>query len=200
MRLVANCAVLSNRWVFNGKRALLVRVALVTHKVDGRLLEVVFISILPVGIVAIGADHLAFLDRVMRRKRVEAVDLRVALVTRLRLLDRHHQTLGPSDIRMTDADKLRHAGSWMRIVAVGASHAVMLVDRGMPGHRRRTRVATEAQILPAGFQDLAVRIVTGRAVKVVGTANLVRAGDPLEFLHVAVAFVADSGRHRAEML
>ena len=50
------------------------------------------------------------------------------------------------------------------------------------------------------LQDLAVRIVAGRAVEPVGTANLVRAGNLLELLHVAVAPVADPRRNRAEMV
>ena len=45
-----------------------------------------------------------------------------------------------------------------------------------------------------------MRIVAGGAVEAVRTADLVRAGDFLELLHVAVAFVADSRRDRAEML
>ena len=40
VRLMANAAVLADRRVFEGKRALLLRVALVAHQVDGRLLEV----------------------------------------------------------------------------------------------------------------------------------------------------------------
>ena len=89
---------------------------------------------------------------------------------------------------MVDVDDLRHAGPRVRIVAVGAGHAVVLVDRGMPGHRRRAGVATQAEVLPAVFLDLAVRVVAGRAVEAVGTANLVRAGNLLELLHVAVAW------------
>ena len=58
----------------------------------------------------------------------------------------------------------------------------------------------QAQVLPAGFLDLAVRIVAGGAVEAVGAANLVRAGDLLELLHVAVAPVADSRRHCAQVL
>ena len=58
----------------------------------------------------------------------------------------------------------------------------------------------QAQVLPAGFLDLAVRIVAGGAVEAVGAANLVRAGNLLELLHVAVALVADSRRDRAQVL
>ena len=97
------------------------------------------------------------------------------------------QPLGPRDVRVADVDDLRHAGSRVRIVAIGAGHAVVLVDRGMPGHRRGARVATEAEVLPARLLDLTVRIVAGGAVEAVGAANLVRAGDLLELLHVAVA-------------
>ena len=68
VRLMADAAVLPDRRVLEGERPLLLRVALVAQQVDGRLLEVVLISVLPVRIVAIGADHLAFLDRVMRRQ------------------------------------------------------------------------------------------------------------------------------------
>ena len=44
VRLMANAAVLANRRVFKGKRALLLRVALVAQQVDGRLLEVLPVS------------------------------------------------------------------------------------------------------------------------------------------------------------
>ena len=51
---------------------------------------------------------------------------------------------------MTDVDELRHAGPRVRIVAVGAGHAVVLVDRGVPGHGRRAGVAT-AGTGPSGW-------------------------------------------------
>ena len=108
--------------------------------------------------------------------------------------------LRPHHLGMGDAHELRHAGLRMRIVAIRAGHAVVLVDRGVPGHRRRAGVATEAEVLPAVFLDLAVRIVAGRAVEAVGAANLVRAGDLLQLALVAVATVADSRRDRAEMV
>ena len=54
---------------------------------------------------------------------------------------------------MVDVDDLRHAGPRMRIVAIGAGHAVVLVDRGVPGHRRRAGVATAGRG-PSGWISL----------------------------------------------
>ena len=122
----------------------------------------------------------------------------MALVARLRLLDRHRQPLGPRHLVVIDIDHLRNVGPRVRIVAVGAAHAVVLVDRGVPSHRRRTGMATQAEVLPAGFLDLAVRVVACCAVEAVGTANLMWAGNLLVHLHVAVAAIADSWRIRAK--
>ena len=61
VRLVADRAVLGHRRVRVGERSLLLRMALVAEQVDRLRLQVPLQ--LPVRIVAIGADHLAFLDR-----------------------------------------------------------------------------------------------------------------------------------------
>ena len=95
---------------------------------------------------------------------------------------------------------LRHAGMRVRIVAIGAVHAVMGVDRRMPGHRRRAVMARQTQLAPRLLQNLPVRIVASRAIEPVLSANLVRPGNLLKLLHVAVAIVADPRRNRAEVL
>ena len=93
MRLVADAAILGDGRVFIGKRALLLGVAFPTQHVDMLGLE---ISLqLPVRVVAVGADHLALLDRMMRRQGVLAEDLGMALVAGLGFLDRHGKPLEP---------------------------------------------------------------------------------------------------------
>ncbi len=83
-------AVFANRRVFEGKRALLIRMALVAQQVNGRFLEV--ICFLTVGVVAVGAHHFPFLDGMVRGKCIQAIDFRMAFVARLGLLDGHHAT------------------------------------------------------------------------------------------------------------
>ena len=63
MRVVANVAVLADRRMFEGKRPLLLRMALVTQKIDRRLLQIP--RLLTVRIMAVGTDHLAFFDRMV---------------------------------------------------------------------------------------------------------------------------------------
>ena len=96
----------------------------------------------------------------------------------------------------TCGTQARGCGLWQSVQAT----PLMLVDRGVPGHGRRAVWHLQAQVLPAGFLDLAVRVVAGGAVETVGAANLVRAGDLLEVLHVAVATVANPRRHGAQVL
>jgi len=49
VRVVANVAILANRLMLEGKRALLFRMTLVAQQVDGRLLEVLLVSYCPCG-------------------------------------------------------------------------------------------------------------------------------------------------------
>ena len=100
VRLVTIDAVLGCRWVLVNKRALLLRVATITNLVHGICLQVPLE--LAMRIVAVGADHLAFLDGMVRRKRAEGVDLRVASVANFGFLDGHRQSGGSADTRVTD--------------------------------------------------------------------------------------------------
>jgi hypothetical protein len=70
----------------------------------------------------------------------------------------------------------------------------------MPGHRGSARVAAQAEFFPAFLFDFAVRIMARGAVEAVGSANLMRAGDLLEFLLIAVALVANVRRHGAHIV
>ena len=94
------------------------------------LLEIPFR--LAMGVMAIGAGHFAFSDRVMRWQHRAAPDLRMALVARLRFVDRHWQPLGPLHRCVADIGHLRHIAVRMRVVAVGTRHTGQVVRRGMP--------------------------------------------------------------------
>ncbi len=124
----------------------------------------------------------------------------MALVAGLRLLDRHGQALGLLHAIVVDVDDLPHVGVRVRIVAVGAGHAVALVGRRVPGHRGGALVAAQAQVLAGRLFDLAVRVVAGRAVEAVGPADLVRPGDAEQVAHVAVALQAQVRGHRAQVV
>lgn len=201
MWIMASVAVLADWRMLEGKRPLLLRVAFVANQIDGRLLEIA--CFLTVRIVAIGANHLSFLDGMVGRKRIEAIDLLVALVASGGFVDRHLPTTGSRDARavpMIDVHNLRHARARVRIVAVGAGHAVLMMCRRMPCHRRGAGVAFQAEILSGLFDDLPVRVMTGRAIKAVGPADLVRSGDLLVVLHVGMAAEADSRRDGAQVI
>jgi hypothetical protein len=195
VRLMANTTVLRDGRMRVGKRPLLLHVALVAELVDVQTLGLQVGVLLPVRVVAVRADHLAFLDRVMRRQGVHGVDLRMALVAGFRFLDRHLQTLLVRHAVVADAHKLLHAGVRMRVVAIGARHIHQVVRRGVPSHdRRMLAVAGKAQI-PAGFfQDLAMGIMAGGAVEAVGSADLMRPRDAGKLRHIAMALEADVRR------
>ena len=132
-----------------------------------------------------------------------AENLRMALVARPRLIHGHGQSLGPVDVRVGERHRScqRHIASRMRIVAVGARDPEIAVSRGMPCHGRRSALmAFKAQVLARALANLAVRIVARGAVETVRTANLVRAGNHLKFLHVAVALVANVGGDSVEVV
>ena len=123
MRLVANRAILRHRRMLIGERPLFLRLATVTDQIHGRLLEIALG--LAVRIMAIGAQHLAFFDRMVRRHRVSGIDVAVALVAGERLVDGHRQARRPPDVRVLNVDKLVHVQIWMRIMAVGTGDAVL---------------------------------------------------------------------------
>ena len=198
MRLVANRTVLANRRMFDGERSLLFRVALVAQKIDGRFLEVV--RCLTVGVVAIGAHHFPFHDGMVRGKLVQSEDFRMALVARLRLLHAHRQPIRTLNRHVADIDDLRHVGFRVRIVAIGAGDPVDIMRRRVPRHRGSARMTLQAEILPAFLFDLAMGIVARGAVETVGSANLMRAGDLLEFLLIAMALVANARRYGAQIV
>ncbi len=86
-------------------------------------------------------------------------------------------------------------------MAIGASDPHDGMRRRMPGHGRCARLmAVQAELLSRALQDLAVGVVAGGAVEVVRTADLVRAGNLLQFLLVAVTAIADVGRDGAEVV
>jgi hypothetical protein len=85
--IVADAAILGDGRVFIGEGALFFRMATVANLIHGLLSQVVFILSVPV--VAVGTDHLAFLDGMVRRQTRLCIDVGVALVTYLRLIDRH---------------------------------------------------------------------------------------------------------------
>ena len=90
---MTNRAVLRRGRVLVGKRPLFIAMTPVANLVDGWFFQVSLR--LAVTIVAIRANHLAFLDGMMRRHRVLCINLGMALVADVRLLDRHRQPLRP---------------------------------------------------------------------------------------------------------
>ena len=123
--IVTNAAILRHRGMLIGKWSLLLRVAPVTHHVDGGLSQVIFR--LTMCIVAVGTHHLAFLDRMVRRHRVLGVNLWMAFVADVRLVHGHRQSIWAFDGRVADIHDRLHEGVRMGIVAVGARHAVQTV-------------------------------------------------------------------------
>ena len=84
MGFVADRAILRNRRMLVREWTLFLRMAFVTHHVHRRLFQIVLG--LTVRIMAIGAHHLAFLDRMVRRHRDLCINIRMAFVARLRLV------------------------------------------------------------------------------------------------------------------
>ena len=122
----------------------------------------------------------------------------MALVARLRLLDRHRQSLGSRDVRVADVDHLRYTSSRVRVVAIRTGDAILLVDRDA-GHRsgarwqvRQRSFRLDALIWPCGSW----RVVQLNPL----VANLMWAGNLLELFHVGVTAIADAGRNRAHVL
>lgn len=98
VRLVADSAILSHWRMLVSERALFFGVTFVAHHVDRGLFEVVLS--LPVGIMAIGAHHLSFFDRMMRRHRILRIDIWMAFVARLWFVDRHRHPRFAVDVRV----------------------------------------------------------------------------------------------------
>ena len=71
----------------------------------------------------------------------------------------------------------------------------------MPSHGGRIiAVALEAKVFSGFLADLPVWVVACRTVETVGPADLVRAGNFLEFTHIAMAPVANARRDGAQVL
>ena len=122
VRIVADRAILRHRRVLVDERPLLIGVTLVADHVDRGFFQAPFG--LAVRIMTIRADHLPFLDGVVRWHAVEAENLGMALVAHVRLIDGHGHPVRTADIRVADIDHLMHRRVRVRIVTVGAGHAV----------------------------------------------------------------------------
>ena len=127
MRIVTDRTILGHRRMLVSERALLFSMAAITHHVDCRFLQIVFS--LPMCIMAVRAPHLSFLDRMMRRHGILGIDVGVALIAHVGIVDRHWRPLLALDIRMLDVNDLRHVQVGMRIVAVGASDPITGMGR-----------------------------------------------------------------------
>ena len=97
--------------------------------------------LLPMSVVAVGADHLAFPDRMVGRQMRFGEDLGMTLVAGLRLLNRHGQPFWPGNIRVHQADsgvgwETLDRRTRVRVVAVRAGHSMQVMRRRMPGHGR----------------------------------------------------------------
>jgi hypothetical protein len=106
VRIVANRTILGHGRMLICKRALLLRVALVAHHIDSGLFQIVFG--LAMRIVAIGAHDLAFLDWMVRRHRVLSVNVGMALVTNVRVINRHWHSVLAIDMRMLNSNNRLH--------------------------------------------------------------------------------------------
>jgi len=193
MRLMADTAILRHRRVFVSKGSLFLRMTAVANHVDRRFSEPLFG--LSVRVVTVRTDHFALADRMMRRQIGQGIHPRMALVTNLRLLDRHDASLRASDGGMADVQRRLHVRARMRMMAIGASDTGNAVRRRVPSHRRRAALmAAQAQFLPRRFGNLAVGIVAAGTIEPVHPADLMRPGHTLEFPHVRVTLVARLGR------
>ena len=61
-------------------------------------------------------------------------------------------------------------------------------------------MAAQAEVLAGRLADLAVRVVAGRAIEAVGSADLVRPGNAEQVAHVAVALQAEVRGHRPQVV
>ena len=91
----------------------------------------------------------------------------------------------------------RGCGLWQ---SVQATPAMLCVEECQAIVGEWRLVAVQAQVLPRRVEDFPVGVVAGGAVESVGAADLVRAGDPLQVRHIAVAAVADVGRNGAQVV
>lgn len=136
MRLVTDIAILGDGRMLVGKRTLFVGMAFVAGQIDSRSRQVVLH--LPVGIMAVGTDHLPFLDRMVRWHRVLCIDVGMTLVTDVRVVDRHRDARFASNVRVLNIQQRLSFLVGMRIVAVGAGDAIASVGTALPGERGRS--------------------------------------------------------------
>ena len=101
VRVVADRTVFFNWSVLMNKRALLVRVTLVTRHVDRLTLQVSLV--VAVGIMASRTRHLALTDWVVRRQLSHSVNILVTFKTNIGVVDRHGHSRRPTKIRVIDA-------------------------------------------------------------------------------------------------
>ena len=127
-------AVFRHGRVLVGERTLFLGMALPAQEIERFRSQVAFH--LAMRVVAIAAEHLAFLHGMMRRHRELGEDVGVALVADDRVIDRHRQAFRASDVKVADADDLRHVGTRVRRVAIGAGDSHDGVRGRMPGHGR----------------------------------------------------------------
>ena len=110
--------------------ALLLHMAAITDQVHRRLLQES--ECLSMRVVAVAAEHLSFEDRVVRRHLGKGVDLRMALVAGVGVVDRHRPSLWPTDIGVSDIQVLLNMAVGVWIMAVGALDSLEVVNRRMP--------------------------------------------------------------------
>ena len=122
---MANRAVLRRRRVLKGEGALFFAMTPVANLVDRWFFQVSLR--LAVTIVAIRANHFAFLDGMVRWHRVLSVNLGMASVADVWLVDRHRHPLSTRKVRVRDSHRFLHMGGRVRIVAIRAVHAVLTV-------------------------------------------------------------------------
>jgi hypothetical protein len=189
MRRVTDRAVLCCRWVLISERALFFAMTPVANLVDRWFFQVS--CRLAVTIVAIRANHFAFLDGMVGWHRVLRVNLGMATVTNVWLVDRHGYPRWPRNVRVRDAHSLLHMGGRVRIVAVGAGHAVLTVRRGVPSHRGRAFVTFETEIGACFLTNFSVWIMAGVAREPIGTHHLVRTGHPFKLFHAAMTAITN---------
>lgn len=161
----------------------------VAGQIDGGLPQE-FVTLAPVGVMALGTQHFPFRHRVVERQFEQASDLLVTPVAHQRLIDRHRHPFRTIDLVMVDVRELRQLAARMRVVAIGAGHVLQSMRAGFPGHGGVALVAAQAHV-HAGFPaDIVMRIVAGNALEPIDAIDLMGMGDLLEVHLLGVALVA----------
>ena len=195
VRIVADRAALRHRRMLPHEWPLLRGVTFEAGQVDGGLPqefvtpeEVATLG--PVDIMAFGAKHFPFRNRVVERQVEQGSDLDVTPVAHQRLIDRHRHPPRTIDLIVVDIHDRWHPAERMRVMAIGAGHVEQGVSGRFPCHSGVALVAAQALIHTGFLANIIVRIVAGDALESFGAIDLMGMCDLFELYLLGVAFVA----------